>query len=357
MAPTTDVLLKKIIDQYLETSRSSLPPSIPKFSWVESDRTTLVDQQAMHLAKHQQLNLPTVFPAVMTEQEWPALQIWSPQYFKDVMGNEEVTVAITPDGMADAIVDHKFVYPLEEKHKIADVMHWMEEHSQRRSTERSMHECAGCNEVWYLQLQNGSLDLEYQTLQKDIPAAGLKFASVLSNLGDQISDVPPLTNIWVGNHRSITSLHHDPFENLYCQVLGSKTITLYPPQEWQTFHESNVPTYKYARTSKGTLEQIDQDCQLRWTQLSNDGRYTSGRRQYQVTLNPGDCLYLPALWFHQVTQGTLDGDICVSINYWYDMDYFGSVWREWRTMRKIGLIASGNPDVAENELNEEENGL
>lgn len=36
-------------------------------------------------------------------------------------------------------------------------------------------------------------------------------------------------NLWIGTSRSTTSLHHDPYENLYHVLSGSKTFTLVSP--------------------------------------------------------------------------------------------------------------------------------
>jgi len=44
----------------------------------------------------------------------------------------------------------------------------------------------------------------------------------------------------------------------------------------------------------------------------------------QVTLNPGDILYLPALWYHKVTQDVGNDEFSCSVNYWYDFEYQGS---------------------------------
>lgn len=38
---------------------------------------------------------------------------------------------------------------------------------------------------------------------------------------------------------------------------------------------------------------------------------------HHVTVESGDCLYLPSLWFHHVRQS----HGCVAVNYWYDMDF------------------------------------
>lgn len=38
---------------------------------------------------------------------------------------------------------------------------------------------------------------------------------------------------------------------------------------------------------------------------------------YEIRVNAGDILYLPALWYHHVRQSHK----CVAINFWYDMEY------------------------------------
>jgi peptidyl-lysine (3S)-dioxygenase / protease len=40
-------------------------------------------------------------------------------------------------------------------------------------------------------------------------------------------------------------------------------------------------------------------------------------RPIRVTLDPGDMLYLPALWYHKVSQSCDSEDgVCVAVNYW-----------------------------------------
>ena len=43
-----------------------------------------------------------------------------------------------------------------------------------------------------------------------------------------------------------------------------------------------------------------------------------------LTLFPGDVLYLPSLWYHQVNQKEEqleEFSAAIAINYWYDMDF------------------------------------
>lgn len=88
--------------------------------------------------------------------------------------------------------------------------------------------------ICYVQSQNGNLSTEFKPLLKDIGElewANEYFGRVTKNT--LISgESPDASNIWIGNEESTTSLHLDHYENLYCQVIGSKTFYLIPPSEY-----------------------------------------------------------------------------------------------------------------------------
>jgi len=97
---------------------------------------------------------------------WPALSKWTNQYLKDTLGSREVTVAVTPHGLADSIVEGRyFALPLYEKMPFGDFM--------RNSIEATDPTAHG---VHYIQLQNDSLRLEFQDLLQDVDI-DLPFAS------------------------------------------------------------------------------------------------------------------------------------------------------------------------------------
>lgn len=296
------------------------------------------------------------------------------------MGDELVTCAVTPNGLADAIVDGHFVQPCQEKKSVRQVIDWLSRHNPSNQTmttpahgNDTVEKEMGEDEVWYLQLQNGSLDLEFSPLKSDIldlpfsqclsPSASSSSVSPSSSSSSSSGD-PPLANIWIGNHLSKTSLHHDPFENLYCQIKGQKHITLYPPSEWYHLNEVTVPMAEYQRQSSDDNSGLslvpDSNGQtIQWLDPPGEEEEDGGGKAkgFTVTLREGDCLYLPALWYHALTQTPNHQGMCISVNYWYEMDYFGNVWREFKAMRKVGLLALGHSDIAKRELEEEEDGL
>jgi jumonji domain-containing protein 7 len=57
----------------------------------------------------------------------------------------------------------------------------------------------------------------------------------------------------------------------------------------------------------------------------NATAYSKYSRPMRVTLEEGDMLYLPALWYHKVGQSCNAEGVCVAVNYWYDLDFVRSV--------------------------------
>ena len=65
--------------------------------------------------------------------------------------------------------------------------------------------------------------------------------------------------------------------------------------------------------------------------------YREIARPMRVTLEKGDMLYLPALWYHKVSQSCGEEGICVAVNYWHDMEYGGSFYALCNFVRNVTL--------------------
>jgi jumonji domain-containing protein 7 len=103
-------------------------------------------------------------------------------------------------------------------------------------------------EVVYLQSQNGNLYTS-TFFNQDGPAPDhSEFESLRSNTHPDIPwcteafcKHPDAVNLWIGNHRSQTSIHSDPYENLYTVVRGTKHFLLLSPTEgWCTQGELSL---------------------------------------------------------------------------------------------------------------------
>lgn len=232
---------------------------------------------------------------------WPALTIWSNEYLKKKLENKSVSVAIVPDGRADAIKLHRdqqvFALPYE---KTMPFDHLMNVFESDHPTAQGVH---------YLQPQNNSMHDEYSSLLTDIDPH-LQWAT------EAFGVLPDVVNFWMGRAESVTSLHKDNYENLYAVVRGEKIFTIYPPTDAYFIECKKYPVYRY----NAEMELRSEECEeVPW--YSMPGEFP---KPFRVTVKKGQVLYLPALWYHQVEQvgdPSKKGDLCIAVNYWYDMRY------------------------------------
>jgi len=108
--------------------------------------------------------------------------------------------------------------------------------------------------------------------------------------------------LWIGRGGSLTPCHYDKAENLHMQICGQKTFLLIPPD--QTFAVYPYPidhpldSFSMVDFDAPDLQRFDRFAHL---------------KPFEVTLEPGDLLYLPKYWWHQVAQGPGDN---ISLNFW-----------------------------------------
>ncbi len=121
--------------------------------------------------------------------------------------------------------------------------------------------------------------------------------------------LPPAAQprIWIG-HASNVSCHYDTADNLACVVAGKRRFTLYAPHLIAALYPGPID-----HTMAG------QPVSLAAGAPPGDARYprfAEIRDQAQVfELEPGDALYLPKLWWHQVEATAPFNGL---INYWWD---------------------------------------
>lgn len=113
--------------------------------------------------------------------------------------------------------------------------------------------------------------------------------------------------IWLGN-ASHVSCHFDTYDNLACVVAGRRRFTLYPPELIGALYVGPIDN-----TMAG------QPVALAASSPPGDPRYPrfdAVRDQaLTVELGPGDALYLPKLWWHEVVA---TDTVNVLLNYWWD---------------------------------------
>jgi len=260
-------------------------------------------------------------PVLIKDSPIPdAMHKWTDTYLVQQCGDRLISVAVTPNGRADAVTrgdDGKlyFVEPHTEQMTMSDFLSKLS---------------AGYNgeDVHYLQSQNGNIfsnssgeGSEFEGLQSDLPGD-------LSWCTDALGSAPDAVNIWIGDSRSVTSIHSDPYENVYCVLRGSKAFTLFSPTEGWCMKERTYPHAQYTRSSTSTLALTPSPAStppVRWSSIldpSDSDQLPPGAHPIHITVKAGESLYLPAGWWHYVRQS----DVTIAVNYWYDMESRGSSW-------------------------------
>lgn len=154
-------------------------------------------------------------------------------------------MAITPNGYADGIAfnskDEKeyFVMPEETNMKMREFLYALDDKKLEISFKlleffiNVLNISSG--PICYIQRQNSNLTDDFPELMNDLDPSQINFAR------EAFNKEPDAVNFWMGDSRAITSMHKDPYENIYCVISGFKDFILIPPVDIhlvpkQTYH-------------------------------------------------------------------------------------------------------------------------
>ncbi|XP_034015475.1 bifunctional peptidase and (3S)-lysyl hydroxylase JMJD7 [Thalassophryne amazonica] len=236
---------------------------------------------------------------------WPALSRWTPAYLREKMGSKVISVAVTPNGYADAVNGDRFVMPEERQMSFSSVLDVIEGKVEKRG-------------VFYIQKQCSNLLDNLPELMDDVEPHVAWMSAALGLMPDAV-------NFWMGESSAVTSMHKDHYENLYCVISGEKTFILLPPTDRPFIPYGLYQPAVYKQQDNSDFEIIDQrdSEKVPWIPLDplkpDFERYPLYRkaRPLRCTVKAGEMLYLPSLWFHHVQQS----HGCIAVNFWYDMEY------------------------------------
>ncbi|MDI1475434.1 cupin-like domain-containing protein [Polyangium sp. y55x31] len=86
-------------------------------------------------------------------------------------------------------------------------------------------------------------------------------------------------SFWLGPEGTHTKLHHDGTNNFFCQILGKKRVALVPPSATMV---ADAATGFYASHSSDEVRRVHPEL------------------VHEVELAPGDALFIPVGWWHEV---------------------------------------------------------
>lgn len=256
-------------------------------------------------------NLPGHFPKVNLSEIPPAEEIL------DSLKSTILEIAVTPSGNADSPVgDTYFAKP----HVVLKPLGWLLDKINEGPSEKH----------YYFQSQNNNLaQLEACCVPEKL-SLGSKF------LGKQEA-----ANLWIGTQGTTSRLHSDNYDNVYIQVSGTKRVYLMPPGSFVDIDEKELKPATYNEhmelvpDPQGEKDELGIPHTVLFPTYDPSTQARKGSL-WIVDLQPGDVLFLPALWYHQVE--IISPGLNMSINYWYSPFEDERRWASWNFTRQISRI-------------------
>jgi hypothetical protein len=206
-------------------------------------------------------------PVVLTDwvPPWRAFERWTPAYLRERFGAVEVPVTVDRDGDPDY-----------------DMRHQAHTRSMPLARFVDLIEGAGAGSNDFYMVANN------RVLER----------TALGELLDDVALPPELFSpralgasaLWLGPAGTVTPLHHDTSNILFCQIFGRKRLRLVPP------HETRL--CQGARSMYAAVDPERDDL--------------AGTLVKQVELAPGEALFIPVGWWHHVR--ALDASISLAFN-------------------------------------------
>ena len=253
---------------------SDLALSLAKREWLletlERQRdlapaATIIDRRAdLSRAEFLERYYAAARPVILTGEmrDWPALSLWTPDYLKAKVG--------------PAIVEYQGA----------------RQSNGRFERDKDQHRRSGPFDAFMdAILQPGAGNDLYMTAYncERNRAALAPLAQDMGVLGKFLTADPgPAAGMtWIGPAGVFTPLHHDLTNNLLAQLVGRKQIKLLPASEVGRLYNDQHVFSEISDLDDPALDLA------RFPRLA-------GARIYDVVLEPGEILFAPLAWWHQV---------------------------------------------------------
>lgn len=212
---------------------------------------------------------PVIITGAM--ESWPARRAWSPDYLRARYGERRVPVARVAGG--DLARDARTGIPYDDDVTLGEFL------------DRALGPGPADGYAMFL--------LHQALPELDADLASPAFA-------------PPapwsIRKLWLSAADVRSPLHQDLPENLFAQVYGRKRVTLFPPSEELRMYR-HAPWSRLPQVSRADAEAPDD---ARFPRLRHARRFTA-------VVEPGELLYIPALWWHQLRSLSFS----ISVNTWW----------------------------------------
>lgn len=200
----------------------------------------------------------------------PCTSRWTVDYLSRAVGTKEVKIHVSAVAQMD-FISKNFVYRSLPFNKLV----------QRAAEETHKEFFISEDEKYYLRSLGEDPRKDVADIRQQFPSLGgdIKFPAFFKEeqfFSSVFRISSPGLQLWT---------HYDVMDNFLIQVTGKKRVTLFSPRDAH---------YLYLSGSKSEVLNIDSP------DLDKYPLFPKARR-YECSLEAGDVLFIPALWFHNVT--------------------------------------------------------
>lgn len=121
---------------------------------------------------------------------------------------------------------------------------------------------------------------------------------------------------WIGNASRVAP-HFDTSRNIACVVAGTRRFLLFPPSQIENLYVGPIDhTMAGQPASLVDPRAIDEEKFPRFAKALSAAQ--------MVTLEPGDAIYIPSMWWHYVEA---EGSFNMLVNYWWNEGSASGRWK------------------------------
>lgn len=219
-------------------------------------------------------------------RDWKALQLWTPQYLAKKVsflknarnGTEPRFIGVSTK---EGLMDVSLLHPAKEagrNFRLQDIRMKDFLLYDQAKPKSEYHYYSGPMAWWPGELHSHVMPIDFLQVDKELAVA----------------------SVWMGHEGVTAQCHFDRSYNFFAQIHGRKRWTLYPPETWSLFY---LYPHLHPNYHQSQVDSANPD-------LERFPHFARPNGQ-QVILEPGDVLYIPPYWFHQVE--SLDTGISLSV--------------------------------------------
>ncbi|CAD5126177.1 DgyrCDS14347 [Dimorphilus gyrociliatus] len=272
---------------------------------------------------------PVIFKGLANN--WKALEDWKNNYIREKLSNQVVHIKLTPKGDFEGVESAKLwedYESLEIPEKVRKQLEFPDLVVVRPApANMKMKEFLDIIEytgsLKNYTMRNISAYMEYSSISEYMPDM-LNYIEEPEFIKEYLDKEH--TNSWLSDGHTIGRLHFDPYDNLLCQVSGTKQVILFEPWDNENLYESHIiqgslsfdrKVKKFRRKSRDdSTSMVMSPVDVKKPDFTKFPNFAK-TRPLNCTISRGDVLYMPSFWWHEVnSMPNITEKRNLAVNFW-----------------------------------------